>query len=248
MVETPDAARDLLGVDPRSTASEIRRAYRRLARIHHPDAGGDADTFLQLRAAVDLLLERSADRPETPASPSTGRRAYPSTSGRFRSAGGAVVDDRDVDTSVLDDRPLPSPASAWSRDDLARAVAAWLRGGDAVPLVGVSRRPGSWLNRFSRHLSEDLLSRWRIEPATRRGVAGHDLEAVVRLPSGARKRLDRATTPPGWSTVRRPSSTESTLVIHPGPTEAATAVLAALAVDELCEAIGWPLSDWRLPA
>ena len=32
----------VLGVSPTATSSEIKRAYLRLAKEHHPDAGGDA--------------------------------------------------------------------------------------------------------------------------------------------------------------------------------------------------------------
>jgi len=47
----------LLGVDPAATPGEIRRAFRRLARGAHPDAGGDPDRFLALRRALDTLCD-----------------------------------------------------------------------------------------------------------------------------------------------------------------------------------------------
>lgn len=43
---------------PRIHRSEIQQAYRRLARVHHPDRGGDAPSFLRLTAAKDLLLHQ----------------------------------------------------------------------------------------------------------------------------------------------------------------------------------------------
>lgn len=249
MVSSPDEARALLGVDRRATVEEVRSAYRRLARVHHPDAGGDVATFQELTVAMELLSHPRMRASDVRTSPSTGRRAYPSTVGQYASAAGARFHTGDVDTSAIDATPLPDPAQAWSRDDLARAVAADLTRAEVrVPLVGLSRRPGSFLNRHTRHLSDDLLSRWRIEPASRRGMPGHDLEVVARLPSGARKHVDRASLPPGWSTVRRPGSSESTLVVHPARDPLATAVLAADAVSALCDSIGWPLAQWRLPA
>lgn len=36
--------------------SEVVSAYRRLARQHHPDLGGDPDVFHSLTAARDMLL------------------------------------------------------------------------------------------------------------------------------------------------------------------------------------------------
>lgn len=244
-VRSLDVARELLGVDPRADEHDIRRAWRRLARIHHPDAGGDAVRFQQLQAAVDLLLEDPRHPPQATSSPSTGRRAYPSTRGRASS--GAVIDHREVDTSILADNP-PVVGQAWDVASLSRAVAAHLAGEPEVALMGVSRRPGSRLNRYVRHLSDDLLSSWRIQSASRRGVAGHDLEVVAKFPSSGRRQVDRSTPPSGWSTVRHPSTTESSCVIHPGQDDDSTAVLAAMAVDGFCTAIAWPLTDWRVPA
>jgi curved DNA-binding protein CbpA len=34
----------------------IKRAYRRLAKAHHPDLGGDAKAFHRLEAAYRLLM------------------------------------------------------------------------------------------------------------------------------------------------------------------------------------------------
>lgn len=62
-----DAARTL-GVAPGSDAATVRRAFRRLALRHHPDAGGDAATFRAVREAYDLLVE---------AAPSTGPSTTP---------------------------------------------------------------------------------------------------------------------------------------------------------------------------
>lgn len=48
-----------LGVPGDATDDEISRAYRRLAREHHPDAnpGGDTDTFAKATDAYDLLRD-----------------------------------------------------------------------------------------------------------------------------------------------------------------------------------------------
>jgi hypothetical protein len=50
-----DALR-LLGLDPGASQLMIKRAYRRLAKAHHPDLGGDAKAFHQLEAAYRLLM------------------------------------------------------------------------------------------------------------------------------------------------------------------------------------------------
>lgn len=248
VIRSPADARTLLGISRGATVGEIRQAYRRLARVHHPDAGGDVATFQDLTVAVELLTHPRRQEPKVKSSPSTGRQAYPSTAGQFASAAGARVDTSKVDISPLDGTPLPTPGAAWGHDHLARAVYASLTEDHVqIPLEGVSRRPGSWLNRHTRHLSDDLLSRWTVEPARRRGMPDHDLEVVARVPSGARKHVDRATLPKGWSSVRRPSTTEASLVVHPSATPAATAVRVAAAVNDFCDAIGWPLQQWRVP-
>lgn len=48
-------ARRLLGVAPGAEEAAVRHAYRRLARKHHPDAGGDPATFVQIQHAYDVL-------------------------------------------------------------------------------------------------------------------------------------------------------------------------------------------------
>jgi curved DNA-binding protein CbpA len=44
-----------LGVDRGATRREVVQAYRRLVRLHHPDAGGDSARFLEVQAAYDVL-------------------------------------------------------------------------------------------------------------------------------------------------------------------------------------------------
>lgn len=234
-------ARDLLSVGHRATPDEIRRAYRRAARTHHPDAGGDADTFRDVVDAADLLLGRAERERPIEASPSTGRRAYPSTMGQYAASGPA---DEPVDTSVLDGAEAPATGQRWSRPGVAAAVLRAFDESGPDQIEGISRRPGSLLNRFGRHLSDDLLSRWEVTGARHRGVAGRDLEVVATFPPGGRKRIDRADLPSGWSTTRNPAGTMSTHVVRPAATTDETAVLVAQVIDQMCSAIGWPLGDW----
>ncbi|MFM7085573.1 MAG: DnaJ domain-containing protein [Cyanobium sp.] len=46
----------LLGLEAGAGPEAIKRAYRQLAKRHHPDLGGDAEAFLRLDAAYRLLL------------------------------------------------------------------------------------------------------------------------------------------------------------------------------------------------
>ena len=45
----------MLGVSPAASAAEIKAAYRALVKRHHPDAGGDNSTILELNAAWEVL-------------------------------------------------------------------------------------------------------------------------------------------------------------------------------------------------
>lgn len=63
----PPDGRDLyqqLGVPPEASEEEIRRAYRRAARAHHPDAEGHADPgqFSDATDAYDVLRDRDRRR------------------------------------------------------------------------------------------------------------------------------------------------------------------------------------------
>jgi len=47
--------RRVLGVGPHATAEQVRSAYRRLAKMHHPDAGGQSERFKEIYEAYIRL-------------------------------------------------------------------------------------------------------------------------------------------------------------------------------------------------
>ncbi len=47
---------EILKVKKESSEKEIQNAYKSMARIHHPDMGGDAEQFKKLRKAYDEAL------------------------------------------------------------------------------------------------------------------------------------------------------------------------------------------------
>ena len=44
-----------LGVNENATQDEIKKAYRKLAVEHHPDKGGNEDTFKKISEAYDTI-------------------------------------------------------------------------------------------------------------------------------------------------------------------------------------------------
>mgnify|MGYP001941664129 CR=1 FL=1 len=47
---------EVLGLTPTDDKMKIRRAFVRLAKTHHPDHGGDSDTFNRIQSAYDALI------------------------------------------------------------------------------------------------------------------------------------------------------------------------------------------------
>ena len=56
-----NALYERLGVTRRASAAAVRAAFRAAARVHHPDKGGDARTFAQLRHAFEARPACDAD-------------------------------------------------------------------------------------------------------------------------------------------------------------------------------------------
>ncbi len=50
----------LLGIDRNASANEIRKAYLKLSKEHHPDKGGDPETFKKIQKAYDVLSDEQS--------------------------------------------------------------------------------------------------------------------------------------------------------------------------------------------
>ena len=70
---------DTLGVAKNASADELKKAYRKLAREHHPDGGGDETRFKEIQGAYDVLSDPEKRK---------AYDAYGSTNGRGASGPG----------------------------------------------------------------------------------------------------------------------------------------------------------------
>tara|TARA_B100001287_G_scaffold123960_1_gene104440 strand:+ start:2753 stop:3577 length:825 start_codon:yes stop_codon:yes gene_type:complete len=50
---------DILGVDKNASDSDIKKAYRKLAKLHHPDRNGDEEKFKQITEAYEVLGDKT---------------------------------------------------------------------------------------------------------------------------------------------------------------------------------------------
>lgn len=73
---------EVLGVPRDATPDQIKKAYRHLAKTHHPDTGGDAEAFRRISHAFEVLsdparrakYDATGDDTQTP-DPEASRRA-----------------------------------------------------------------------------------------------------------------------------------------------------------------------------
>ena len=49
----------ILGISQNATADEIRSAYKHMAKKHHPDMGGDSESFIRVQEAYETLSNMS---------------------------------------------------------------------------------------------------------------------------------------------------------------------------------------------
>ena len=52
---------EILKVHPSTKLEEIKKAYRKLVKIHHPDKGGDSAVMLEVNSAWEILKKKHKD-------------------------------------------------------------------------------------------------------------------------------------------------------------------------------------------
>lgn len=57
---------DILGVSPGASQDDLKKAYRKLAKEHHPDKGGDEEKFKKITEAYETLTGKRKSRTQEP--------------------------------------------------------------------------------------------------------------------------------------------------------------------------------------
>lgn len=242
-------ALDVLGLRGPVDGPTVKRAYRRLARELHPDAGGDADEFHRVRTAFETL-GGGTDAAGGPAP----QEHVASVDERWWDTHGAWYDEV-VDRSGVDLGRTPDAGEAGDVGRVVRAdldlLASMLADGTPVGTVRLhSRAPGSRLHRIIAWLQPDLLAEVTIGPAATGPRPGHDVVAVVRSAGGkGRRLLASAPTPGSWTRARGSETVSLERRFRPSRDPDDTAVRIAREVRDALEVVGWPLGEWFvLPA
>lgn len=224
----------ILQLSGTANGDDIKRAYRRLAREHHPDHGGDSATFHRLRQAYERLVDADDPPAIVPGRPSRPHAGY--------------ADPTHADLGSIDWDADPGEGERRLQRD---EVAVWLAAdgpGPVRPLVATSRAPGSKANRVARMLADEVTTRLRIAGLT--NDRGHEV-VVVEVRGGtrkARKALDAAPLENVWQRTRSSSSTTLRIEVTPSEDRRATAVRVVDRVESLLDQIGWPLRAWTRTA
>jgi len=78
---------DVLGVSKTATDAEIKKAFRNLARKHHPDTGGDEEKFKQINEAYEVLSDEKKRKQYDQFGQYFGQQGPPPGYGRSQSRG-----------------------------------------------------------------------------------------------------------------------------------------------------------------
>jgi hypothetical protein len=226
----------VLALASTADAAEVKRAYRRLAREHHPDHGGDPEHFHELQQAFECLLDTDAE--PRPPSVARGRPSRP----RAPAPDAAdTADQSSIDWTV----PAPATGTRLSRDLLASALLA--PEGTAVnEVTATSHSPGSRLNAVAPHLAGNMTCTLHLFPDRDdrgRPVLTIELRGWNRR---SRRALQQAALLGHWTRIRGSSSILLRSSLTPGADPRSTIVRSVDRTDALLDGLDWPLPAWTL--
>ena len=113
---TGSEAYSTLGLQDGSEAALVRSAFKQLAKMHHPDRGGDATNFQEISEAYAVLLGTAPSAAMIPAKVPTTCHRKDVVRGLAVTAGGAVLtmDERSV---TVEDRATGQQWEALASDE-----------------------------------------------------------------------------------------------------------------------------------
>lgn len=215
---------------------DVKRAYRRLAREHHPDHGGDPELFHELQQAFERLVGDDTVPPAPVVARGRPSRPRPTP----------APDRLDADLSTVD-WTTPRP-SVGDRLDRHRTAAALLcdDGRSVRAVTATSRAPGSRLNGVAIHMAGNMTSTLSIRPS--RDDRGRPVLAVELRGWNRRSRraLEQASLPDHWTRVRGSSSTRVQTALSRGSQQRATIVRAVDQLERLLGSLSWEFDAWTL--
>lgn len=164
---------DVLGVSRNASADEIKKAFKKLAVKHHPDAGGDEAKFKEISEAYEVLSDpkkkQEYDQMQAFGGGFGGFGGFGGNAGRTRTSSSANIDWNDILDSIR--RGEGAFGSQWDGSFWGNAAPRKQRGADLTLTIELTFDEA--FTGLERHVS------YRI-PSTKERQ-----ELTVKVPAGA---------------------------------------------------------------
>ena len=166
----------VLGLDDTASPAAVRTARRDLAKLHHPDAGGDAEMMRSINQAAGRALQEIANRVTAVASVDrSASEPHDEPTGVSRDVPSFTVEALPVETfeallvvsswigEVLDDAPRGGldthrrePTPGWCRLEVVPDAGGWtvsitLANEAGQPVPDIERVRDTWIDQLNRY-------------------------------------------------------------------------------------------------